>query len=252
MKEYKQQVGTKKREAYESTIPAWIDKRYEVLGLKAIEDVELQTIKAILSSQEGNNRKWVLDIGCGTGRLAALFPKENYVGIDLCKNFVEYCWDNKQTDKTVFLLADLNYLPFKDGSFDTIMLIGTFESESRPAEKITKILPYLKLEGRILFTLQNSRNVIARIANFFGQSYSKTYWSPHYLRQHFADSEKMVCQIKSNFVIPLGILREIFRRLIKSSQIRRLIVNPCVFLEKINLRYNLNIGYEWKVCITRK
>lgn len=253
MRKDKRQIEVKKREVYESaTLPEWIDKRYEVLGLKPIEDIEMETIKSLLSPLEEEGNKRVLDIGCGAGRMVKMFPKEAFVGIDLCRNFLDYCRDNRQSEKTNFLMADLNHLPFKENSFDIILLIGTFESESAPAEKIAEILPYLKPMGKILFTLQNSRNIMARVANFFGQSYPKTYWPLHYLRQNFAHSQAVCCQIKSNFVVPLGILREMFRKLIKSSFARNSMVRPCVLLEKLNLRYNLNLGYEWKVCITRK
>lgn len=242
-----------KEDTYNLIDPASLDSRYDRLNLKPIESIEFETICALLST-DNEDKKFkiiVLDVGCGTGRLSPLFNNDLYVGIDLCKKFIKYCYTNKLKNNRNFVMADLNYLPFKKGCFDVILLIGTFESELTPNDKIAKLSSYLKPNGKILFTLQNNRNLIARIANYFGQSYPKTYWSLNYIKKHFGSEGNRSCLIQSNFVIPPGILREIFSRIIKSNKLRKIIVMQCMLIERINLSYNLNLGYEWKICITR-
>lgn len=56
---------------------------------------------------------WVLDAGCGYGRLAPLF--KNYVGVDISPDFIAIA----QKDQTKqFILGDLKNLTFNDNTFD--------------------------------------------------------------------------------------------------------------------------------------
>jgi ubiquinone/menaquinone biosynthesis C-methylase UbiE len=67
---------------------------------------------------DGNPKK-LLEIGCGTGNLAMIFPKECYIGVDIDSGYIEYA--RKKFDRN-FLVMPGEKLTFKDNSFDYILL----------------------------------------------------------------------------------------------------------------------------------
>jgi SAM-dependent methyltransferase len=76
----------------------------------------------------------VLDVGCGTGALAAAVaasmpaPAGRIVGIDPSEAYVAFAEAQRKGDAITFQVADAHQLPFDDGAFDrTIsMLVLTF------------------------------------------------------------------------------------------------------------------------------
>jgi SAM-dependent methyltransferase len=70
------------------------------------------------------NGSRVLDVGCGTGDLAALVPEVTYVGVDHNSAYVGTD-DGDQTASPKFLNADLARLGELDiGTFDTAVAVG--------------------------------------------------------------------------------------------------------------------------------
>ncbi len=64
-----------------------------------------------------------LDIGCGIGRTAKWFPKDQYVGVDFVPEFIDIA-KQRHPDR-VFQVVDLKEpLPFKDHEFDCGILIS--------------------------------------------------------------------------------------------------------------------------------
>src|SRR5438093_1625195 len=64
----------------------------------------------------------ILDLGCGTGILAPLFSKDQYVGIDLDKKLISFA--KGKYPQYQFLQADSSKLRFSSKSFDKIIIIG--------------------------------------------------------------------------------------------------------------------------------
>lgn len=63
----------------------------------------------------------VLDIGCGTGEFSVFFNPDNYTGVDIEKKYIDYAQKNY---KGRFLVVDAARLPFKDGSFQKVVIVG--------------------------------------------------------------------------------------------------------------------------------
>lgn len=66
--------------------------------------------------------EFVLDAGCGYGRMSELFSKENYVGTDFSPDFIlkaKELYPDKE-----FKQADLKALPFEDGYFDWAICVS--------------------------------------------------------------------------------------------------------------------------------
>lgn len=70
--------------------------------------------------------KKVLDIGCGTGIYVDYLSRKgkDAAGIDSVKEFINYARKNY---KGKFLVADAYKLPFKDKSFDTVIMFDVLE-----------------------------------------------------------------------------------------------------------------------------
>lgn len=71
--------------------------------------------KKILKEKIPSDAK-VLDAGCGYGRMADLFDKENYLGIDFSPDFIGLA--KKEYPEYEFDVQSLQNLPYKDNEFD--------------------------------------------------------------------------------------------------------------------------------------
>jgi putative methylase len=84
-------------------------------------------------------RKKVVDLGCGTGRLAigaSLLGAKEVVGVDIDKTAVKLAWKNATKlgvkDKTQWLIADIDAL---HGAFDTVLQNPPFGVQKRKADR---------------------------------------------------------------------------------------------------------------------
>lgn len=72
----------------------------------------------------------VLDLGCGTGVFAPLFPSAQYEGVDIDQKNISYATRHYPYH---FQIGDAMNLPFQDGSFTRILVAGVLHHLS-PAE----------------------------------------------------------------------------------------------------------------------
>lgn len=63
----------------------------------------------------------VVDLGCGTGNLADLFPHARYVGVDICPTYVRFA---RQTTGRAFAVMDAVRLALADNAFDAAIAVG--------------------------------------------------------------------------------------------------------------------------------
>ena len=91
----------------------------------------------------------VLDIGCGTGEFAPLFPAEQYIGIDIDERNIAYARSHYLHR---FEVADGKKLPFLENSFTTALVVGVFHHLSTPdcRQVFSEIKRVVKPGGRIL------------------------------------------------------------------------------------------------------
>jgi ubiquinone/menaquinone biosynthesis C-methylase UbiE len=69
----------------------------------------------------------ILDVGCGTGHLAAELARRGYDtwGTDLSAGMIEYARTNYNQDR--YQVADIEKIPFPDNFFDGIVCLGVVE-----------------------------------------------------------------------------------------------------------------------------
>lgn len=82
--------------------------------------------------------KKVLDIGCGTGIYVDYLTKKGFdaAGVDFVKEFIDYA---KKHRKGKFMIADAYKLPFKDKSFDTVIMFDVLEHIENELKVINEI-----------------------------------------------------------------------------------------------------------------
>lgn len=236
--------------AYEhALLPEEWDSRFE--GLEELERVELEIIARLTARPPGQPPRRILDVGCGTGRMQALYPNETYVGLDRSYPFIRYCHEKRSREGVAFLLADMDHIPFPWGSFDLVFVIGTLESEPCPAQRIASLTRYLRPGGQLVFTLQNRRNLPGRLANALSRGYHQTFWS-HRQLVTILSNEYSPFEVATCFLLPPGVPRFLFRTIVKSPWARRLLVRPYAAVERLSSRAHLHLGYEWIVSVTRR
>lgn len=91
----------------------------------------------------------VLDIGCGTGEFAPLFPVEQYVGIDIDGKNIAYARSHYPHH---FEIVDGKRMPFLENSFTIALVVGVFHHLSTPdcQQVLSEIKRVVKPGGRIL------------------------------------------------------------------------------------------------------
>lgn len=102
------------------------------------------------------NDKKILDLGCGNGRLAKLFPKNNYTGVDPSKQLINI--SQKLNPGYKFLVSKPNKLNFSNGSFDIIYCLAVFHhipSKKIRIEFLKEIKRLLIQNGICVFTVWN-------------------------------------------------------------------------------------------------
>ncbi len=81
----------------------------------------------------------ILDVGCGTGTYSDLFEANNYFGIELDSNYIQYA---KQYKKRNFTRANALHMPFRNKTFGAVYVIAIFHHLS--TSDTTDILKELK------------------------------------------------------------------------------------------------------------
>jgi len=83
----------------------------------------------------------ILEVGCGTGAHLGIFLREGLevFGLDVSPFMLRKA-RSRLGNEIPLCLGDAGRLPFKDGSFETVMLITTLEFLSSPAEALREAI----------------------------------------------------------------------------------------------------------------
>jgi len=98
----------------------------------------------------------VLDVGCGTGytteTVLKRLEKGEVVGIDLTPEQLKKAKIRLGSEKARLFLSrgDAEDLPFKDGSFDTIVSVGALEYFPHPKRALREMARVVKAGGRVV------------------------------------------------------------------------------------------------------
>lgn len=116
------------------------------------------------------NTKSILDAGCGTGNFGEILSRcqndfnISVIGIDVSKKSVEVA-KSKQIYGACFLCGDNKNLPFKDESFDCVVLIEVIEHVSNKERLLKELKRVLKTHGMLIITTPNKGDIVLRMHN---------------------------------------------------------------------------------------
>ena len=95
----------------------------------------------------------LLDAGCGTGEMLAMFqkycPDKNYTGIDLSEKMIETA-KKKKLERVCFVAGDCENLPFADHSFDVVTCSMSLHHYPNPEEFFHSLRRVLRPGGRLI------------------------------------------------------------------------------------------------------
>jgi len=94
-------------------------------------DVQLEMMEMLLKKIFcRDDYKHILDIGCGTGRLASIlssrFPSAKIVGIDIAPGMIEIASSRIKNENVSFYVEDGESLSFKNKQFDLVVIKRSF------------------------------------------------------------------------------------------------------------------------------
>ena len=113
---------------------------------------------AVLRELQGGSPGRVLDVGCGTGLLAARIRREMQLAVVGCDFSQGMLRQAAQADPELpWVRGDALRLPFGDGSFDTIASTEAFHWFPDQDAALAEFFRVLAPKGRLLVALINSR-----------------------------------------------------------------------------------------------
>jgi ubiquinone/menaquinone biosynthesis C-methylase UbiE len=119
-----------------------------------------------LIERDVRGRRW-LDVGCGSGTLSRWLSERgaSVVGVDGSPEMVRIAQAVAQSQGgegsiPQFQIANMENLPFPDGSFDGVLCSSVLEYTNEPQLCLNEIARITKPGGTLLISVPNSRSVV--------------------------------------------------------------------------------------------
>ena len=111
----------------------------------------------------------ILDLGCGSGLASLPFLNENYhiIGVDISREMLKRALsrlDKDQRTRHLFIVADAENLPFREGIFDTCIGMGILHHVHSPKEVVESAKKCLKKDG-VYLGHENNKTVFRPLFN---------------------------------------------------------------------------------------
>jgi ubiquinone/menaquinone biosynthesis C-methylase UbiE len=169
----------------------------------------------------------ILDVGCGTGLLAAKMlassPTNFVVGIDLSSGMIEQAQQSCQQfgAQARFVVGDSEHLPFPNSSFDALTCSHSFHHYPNQESVVREFARVLKPNGMLLLADAN-RDGLWGWALFDGfvnwLEGGVSHCSAAKFRDLFADAGfEMVTQRKGGWIMPWMVNHAVRRRVVVST-----------------------------------
>jgi len=129
---------------------------FGTLGGKILSSMEIKDILRFLNAKSS---ELILDVGTGSGRIAREIVskmKANVIGIDVGRSTLESAKIRKgNLSGYVMVIADGQYMPFKDASFDAIICIRALKYFPDYTRGISEMVRVLKLGKALILDLSS-------------------------------------------------------------------------------------------------
>lgn len=114
--------------------------------------LDVEVYKNTLLAFIPKNRRLLVDLGCGVGRLFPFYLKKvkRVIGVDFSNNMIALAKElNKESPKVEFIHANLEKLPLSDRIADVVVLSMVLHHLSSPKEAIKEAYRILKPNGTL-------------------------------------------------------------------------------------------------------
>jgi len=141
------------------------DKRRKINALKKMFGwtnlVRRMQVPVVIRMLDLHKEDLFLDLGCSGGNFVYEMSKRcKSVGIDISPTIKNRAFAQKQRTNLNFMMADGFNLPFKDHSFDTILLGGTLQAVEQDSELIKECHQIIKEDGILVLYVIRERRAI--------------------------------------------------------------------------------------------
>ena len=115
---------------------------------------DMKRMKEIVTGKIPKTARKILDVGAGSNWVAGYaIPKGKEVfAVDISFENIKVAKDKYAGDNYIGLVADAFSLPFKPETFDCIIASEIIEHTVDPKQFITKLIPLLKSDGRLILS----------------------------------------------------------------------------------------------------
>ena len=121
------------------------DPEPRTLGSKNVRARQRFALKMVASAAPRGSK--VLDVGCGTGEMAARLMELGYEvwGLDLSEAMIRHARGRCRSDR--FRVGDIEHIPFADETFDAVVCLGVIEYLPTDEAALAEIWRVLKPGG---------------------------------------------------------------------------------------------------------
>jgi len=137
----------------------------------------------------------ILDVGTGTGylvdKLERIFPNAKIYAVDLAFGMVKISSAKKRINRTSFMQADAEFLPYKNGMFDILISNSTYQWMENYSRGINELYRVVKPGGRFLFSMFG-RETLCELASSFIEAHNIIGTQPNSHCIDFIDEKKLI------------------------------------------------------------
>jgi ubiquinone/menaquinone biosynthesis C-methylase UbiE len=160
-----------------------------------------------------NDHGYILDLGCGTGklfqRIAKQIPTLSGVGLDLSANMIKQAEsNNKFPDRITFKQGNAENLPFEDYIFDGVFNTISFLHYPNPQKVFNEVSRVLKNDAYFYLADYSISHNCSNSSIPFSPGGLKFY-SPQ-TRENFANNANLICE--GHHYLLAGVLLSVFRK----------------------------------------
>lgn len=145
-----------------------------------------ERVKIGIKTEKGKTKIRVLDIGCGTGKLAIYIREEtgcDVTGIDQGRESIEKARMNASSVEVEFEVQSAEGMTFANNSFDFVVSLKALHETANPREALRESRRVLKEGGKIFII-----DWIGGVARTRSHAHAKKYFSSERLEEVLSEA----------------------------------------------------------------
>lgn len=163
------------------------DEYWRSAGRQKLNELE----HAIINEWLPSTGECIIDLGCGYGRLADCYINRFRLSVmfDGSRTLLQTAQQITER-KALYVLGDLNYLPFKTAAFDCALMVRTFHHLDNPMRCIKSLGRILRNDGCLIMNYSNKRNLHRTLKYLLGNRYHNPFsrdpdrTEPNFIHHH--------------------------------------------------------------------